>query len=153
VKLIIKSSSFEDGGMIPKKHTCQGGDISPQIDISGIPENALSLAIICDDPDAPSKVWVHWVIFNIPPNTRTLPEGLPTDKTLKDGSIQGINDSGSIGYDGPCPPSGVHRYYFKVYALDAMLSLTSDTTKNKLLEAMKGHVIAEGQLMGKFTKN
>ena len=148
----IASSAFKDGGMIPKKYTCDGEEVSPPINWSGIPGNAKSIALISDDPDAPMGTWVHWVIFNVPADSKGFAESVPNQETLSDGARQGINSSRKIGYDGPCPPSGTHRYYFKVYALDTMLDLSPGATKNDLLKAMEGHILAEGQLMGRYKR-
>src|SRR3989304_2756237 len=115
----LTSSAFTDGSPIPARHTCDGPDVSPMLKWSGAPAGTKSFALICDDPDAPAGTWVHWVIYGIPPDTTDLPEGVPPDETLPDGSRQGKNDFGRIGYGGPCPPPGKpHRYYFKIYALD-----------------------------------
>ena len=108
--------------------------------------------MISDDPDAPMGTWVHWVIFNIPPEAKGLPENVLRKDTLDDGAVQGVNGSRQIGYGGPCPPSGVHRYYFKVYSLDAKLSLKPGITNKALEDAMKGHVLSEGQLMGRYKR-
>ena len=152
MNLTILSSAFKEGEFIPKKFTCDSENVSPPLSWSGIPSNSKSLALICDDPDAPRGTWVHWVLFNIPPKTEALAEGVAQRSTLKDGSRQGMNDSHLIGYDGPCPPGGVHRYYFKLYALDTDLALESGVTKAQLLKAMEGHVIAEGMLMGRYKR-
>jgi Raf kinase inhibitor-like YbhB/YbcL family protein len=151
-KITIKSPAFEDGGMIPKKYTCDGEDISPPLKWTSIPEGTKSLALISDDPDAPAGVWVHWVIYDIPPDTRELPENIPPQWTLDNGAKQGKNDFGKIGYGGPCPPGGTHRYYFKIYALDAEINLEAGATKAELLRAMEGHILAEAQLMGKYRR-
>jgi hypothetical protein len=148
----VTSSAFEEGGMIPKKYTCDGEDISPPLQWSGIPEGAVSLALISDDPDAPRGTWVHWVLFNLPPDTGSLQEKIPPLKTLPNGGIQGITDFRRIGYGGPCPPSGTHRYFFKLYALDTKVDLNPGATKEQLLKAMKDHILAEGQLMGKYKR-
>lgn len=148
----ITSNAFKEGEMIPRKYTCDGDDISPPLEWSGIPSGTKSIAIISDDPDAPMGTWVHWVIFDIPPDVKGLSEGVPKDKILKDGSRQGINDSHKIGYDGPCPPGGTHRYCFKVYALDKGLSLSAGATKKDLVKAVEGHVLAQGQLMGRYKR-
>ena len=148
----VSSSAFQEGGMIPAKYTCDGNDVSPPLKWAGVPEGAKSIALITDDPDAPVGTWVHWVLWNMPPATRELAEGVPAKAQLPDGSRQGISDFGRPGYGGPSPPSGTHRYYFKVYALDAMLDLPNSTRKADLLKAMKGHVLAEGQLMGKYSR-
>jgi Raf kinase inhibitor-like YbhB/YbcL family protein len=146
----VTSPAFAEGGTIPKQCTCDGKDISPALEWTGIPEGAKSLALICGDPDAPRGTWVHWVLFNLPANTSGLPEGLPASKNLDSGAKQGRNDFGEIGYGGPCPPRGTHRYYFKVYALDRELDLGPGIPKYKLVEAMKGHILAEGQVMGRY---
>ena len=152
MKISVTSSAFKDGEMIPSKYTCDGDDISPEISWAGIPAGAKSIAMISDDPDAPRGTWVHWVIYNIPPQSMGLPGNVPPDKMLGDGSLQGMNDSRQTGYGGPCPPGGVHRYFFKVYALDAKLSLGPNATKKDLEEAMKGHILADGQLMGRYKR-
>ena len=124
---------------------------SPPLHWSEPPEGTQSLALICDDPDAPVGTWVHWVLFNLPAETRELEEGLPTTETLSNGAKQGKNDFGKIGYGGPAPPKGKpHRYFFKLYALDKAVDLSPGATKAKLVEAMKGHILAEGQLVGKY---
>ena len=148
----IVSSAFGEGAMIPKKYTCDGEESSPPLEWSGIPASAKSIALISDDPDAPMGTWVHWVIFNIPPKETGLAEGIPQKEVLPNGARQGINSSRHIGYDGPCPPSGTHRYYFKVYALDKMLDLEPGITKKDLLKAMEGHVLGQAQLMGKYKR-
>ena len=150
--LVISSSAFAEGGMIPAKYTCDGQDVSPPLAISGIPEQAKSLALISDDPDAPRGTWVHWVLYNLPPDTKGLPENIPGDEKLKDGARHGVTDFGSFGYGGPSPPGGTHRYFFKVYALDIMLDLSGKVKKADVEAAMKGHVLAEGQLMGKYKR-
>ena len=150
--LKITSSTFREGEMIPKKYTDDGENISPPLSWTGVPANAKSIALIADDPDAPRGTWVHWVLFDLPPQTAGLPENVPKRTTLSNGGRQGINDSHSIGYDGPAPPSGTHRYYFKVYALDVMLTLESGITKAQLLKAINGHILAEGQLMGRYKR-
>jgi len=150
--ITITSSAFTEGAMIPKKFTCDAEDISPDLKWSGVPQGAKRLALICDDPDAPVGTWVHWVLFNIPADVTALPAGLPADATLKNGARHGKNDFRKLGYGGPCPPGGTHRYYFKLYALDTVLTLESGSTKAQLLAAMKGHILAEGQLMGRYKR-
>ena len=150
--ITITSSAFTEGAMIPKKHTCDADDISPDLKWSGVPKEAKSLALICDDPDAPVGTWVHWVLFNIPADVNALPAGIPADAALKNGSRHGKNDFRKLGYGGPCPPGGTHRYLFKLYALDTVLSLDSGSTKAQVVAAMKGHILAEGQLMGKYKR-
>jgi Raf kinase inhibitor-like YbhB/YbcL family protein len=149
IKLSITSDAFNDGGTIPSKYTCDGQDISPVVSWQGIPDGTESIALIMDDPDALGRTFVHWVIFNIPGNATGLPEGVPSD--LDDSSLQGKTDFGKIGYGGPCPPSGnPHRYVFKVYALDTELDLKSGVTKSQLEAAMKGHILAQGEMIGNY---
>ena len=150
--ITIASSGFTEGGMIPKKFTCDAEDISPDLKWSGVPKEAKSLALICDDPDAPVGTWVHWVLFNIPADVSSLSAGVAPDPVLKNGAQHGKNDFRKLGYGGPCPPGGTHRYFFKIYALDTLLSLESGSTKSQLLAAMKGHILAEAQLMGKYKR-
>jgi Raf kinase inhibitor-like YbhB/YbcL family protein len=152
MELEVKSSIFNEGGMIPEKYTCDGSNVSPPLSWSGVPEGTQSLALISDDPDAPVGIWVHWVIFNIPPDVKELGENIPPDKFLPNGSRQGNNDFKKIGYGGPCPPRGTHRYYFKLYALDKKLDLDAGATKKELLQAMEGHILDESQLMGKYSR-
>ncbi len=148
--IILKSTAFGEEEMIPKKYTCDGMDVSPPLSWDSVPDGTMSLALICDDPDAPMGTWVHWVLFNIPANIRELPENVPSQKILSNGAIHGTNDFRNFGYGGPCPPSGTHRYYFKLYALDTELSPEAGASKAELLKAMEGHILAEGQLMGKY---
>lgn len=148
----VTSSAFEEGAMIPKKYTCDAVDISPPLKWANVPEAAKTIAIICDDPDAPVGTWVHWVLFNLPAKITELPENIPPDKTLSNGARQGTSDFGRIGYGGPCPPGGTHRYNFKVYALDKELENKPGITKAELLKAMEGHILAEGQLMGRYKR-
>jgi Raf kinase inhibitor-like YbhB/YbcL family protein len=150
--LDITSAAFAHGGMIPQKYTCDGMDVSPPLAWSGVPEGTKTLALISDDPDAPVGTWVHWVLYNIPAGVTELPEGIPSDATLKNGAKHGITDFKRLGYGGPCPPGGTHRYYFKLYALDTVLELEAGCTKKELLAAMEGHVLADGQLMGKYAR-
>ena len=150
--ITVTSSAFKEGGMIPAKYTCDGNNSSPPLNWQQPPQGTKSFALISDDPDAPVGTWVHWVMWNIPAETNQLPENVPPKKELPDGSRQGITDFGRSGYGGPCPPSGTHRYYFKVYALDQMLDIPVTSTKQNLLEAMKGHILAEGMLMGKYKR-
>jgi Raf kinase inhibitor-like YbhB/YbcL family protein len=150
--ITITSSAFTNDGMIPKEHTCDGSNISPPLSWSGVPEGIKSLALICDDPDAPVGTWVHWVLFNIPPTANELPRNIPPDKTLDNGARHGTNDFRKYGYGGPCPPSGTHRYYFKMYALDIEFAQNHGITKAELLKAMEGHILAEGHLMGTYKR-
>ena len=148
----VESSCFSEGGPIPRRHTCDGRNTSPPLSWSGAPEGTKSLALICDDPDAPGKTWVHWVVFNLPPGTQALPEGVPAHETISGGGTQGTNDFRKVGYGGPCPPSGIHRYLFKLYALDAEVALAPGATKADLERAMKGHVLSEATLTGKYSR-
>lgn len=152
MKIIITSSAFKDGDFIPQKYTCDGADISPSLQWDGIPEETKEIALICDDPDAPMGTWVHWVLYNIPPSIRNLPDMVPSVKVLENLAIHGTNDFRKIGYGGPCPPSGTHRYFFKIYALNSELHIEPGKTKADLLAAMEGHIIAEGSLMGKYKR-
>lgn len=149
----VTSTAFEDGGMIPPKYTADGADISPPIAWDGVPDGTKSIALVCDDPDAPMGIWVHWVVWNIPPQVTSLPEDIPAVEKLADGTRQGITSFRRIGYGGPAPPSGTHRYFFKVYALDTMLDLDSTSTKLELEDAMAGHTLASGELLGKYTRD
>ncbi len=148
----IKSPAFGEGGMIPKQYTGDGADISPPLAWDPAPNQTKSFALIVDDPDAPMGTWVHWVIYDLAAAASGLPENVPHDKVLKSGAKQGINDFHKIGYGGPMPPSGTHRYYFKLYALDIELPLDPAATKAQLLSAMNGHILADGQLMGKYKR-
>jgi len=146
----LQSSAFQNGGSIPKKFTCEAADVSPELTWSGAPEKTQSFALIADDPDAPMGSWVHWVIYDLPANTAKLPEGVPNQEQTADGA-QGKNSSGKIGYGGPCPPPGKpHRYFFKLYALDSKLNLKPGARKPEVEAAMKGHVLAQAELMGKY---
>lgn len=149
----LTSPAFTEGQPIPKKHTCEGSDVSPLLKWTNVPENAKSLALICDDPDAPMGTWVHWVLFNLPPETRELTENVPKKSTLDNGAKQGASDFKRPGYGGPCPPPGKpHRYFFKLYALDTALDLKEGATKKDLEKAMQGHILAQGQLMGTYER-
>lgn len=148
----ITSSAFSEGGIIPIDHTCDGKNISPPLAWTGVPEGTKSLALICDDPDAPMGTWVHWVLFNIPAQLKDLPGNIPHGKIIENGARHGKNDFRKLGYGGPCPPGGTHRYYFKLYALDTELTEEPGITKEKLLKAMEGHILAEGQLMGRYKR-
>ena len=150
--LKIISTAFEHGGKIPLKYTCDGADVSPPLAFRNIPNGTKSIALICDDPDAPMGTWVHWVLFNLPPDVSSLPENLPPQELLENGAKQGKNDFGNLGYGGPCPPGGEHRYYFKVYALDREIDLPAGASKSDLTEAIGGHFLSEGRLMGKYKR-
>jgi len=154
VTIQLSSPAFTEGSSIPAKYTCDGDDISPPLAWSGAPQTARSLALICDDPDAPAGIWVHWVLYNLPPTISHLAEGVATTESVLGGARQGVNDSRRIGYGGPCPPRGKpHRYYFKLYALDTELTLKPRATKNEVVEAMQGHILAEGQLLGTYQRS
>lgn len=150
--LILTSNAFHEGELIPKKYSGDGDDISPPLSWSDVPEGTKSLALIADDPDAPAGTWVHWVIFNIPPTVPGFEEHVQSQEMLENGAKQGTNDFRRLGYGGPCPPSGTHRYYFKLYALDSVLNLRPGVNKKELERAMKGHILAQGQLMGKYKR-
>jgi Raf kinase inhibitor-like YbhB/YbcL family protein len=147
----FSSHPFPSGGSIPKQFTCDGADISPELHWGTPPASTKGFALIADDPDAPVGTWVHWVLFNLPPQLRGLPENVSKQESLDNGALNGRNDFRKIGYGGPCPPPGKpHRYFFKLYALDAMLNLKSGATKADLEHAMKSHILAEGEWMGKY---
>jgi Raf kinase inhibitor-like YbhB/YbcL family protein len=150
--LDVTSSAFEEGGAIPARYTCDGLDVSPPLSWGSVPDGTRSLALIADDPDAPGRTFVHWVIYNLPPDTQRLPEDVPNRQTLPGGAAQGVNGVGGAGYTGPCPPSGTHRYFFKLYALDTELDLGGGATKEDLVGAMEGHILAEGRLMGTYRR-
>ena len=152
MKLEITSSAFSEGGMIPGRYSCDGPDISPDLSWQGVPEGSRSLALICDDPDAPAGTWVHWVLFNIPVDEKGLTAQIAPDAKLSNGALHGTNDFRRLGYGGPCPPRGTHRYYFKLYALDTVLPLKAGATKAQVEAAMAGHILAQGQLMGKYKR-
>ena len=146
----LSSTAFKEGEAIPASHGNEDQNLSPPLRWTDVPTEAKSLALICDDPDAPRGTWVHWVLFNIPPETRELASA-PAGKVDVPGAIQGKNDFKKLGYGGPAPPSGTHRYYFKLYALDKLLDLKEGATKDELAKAMKDHIVGQGQLMGKFS--
>jgi hypothetical protein len=148
----LTSDAFTPHESIPRKYSCDGEDISPPLTWSDPPEGTQSFALICDDPDAPMGTWVHWVLFNIPADSRSLPEAIPAQDTLSDGSVHGKNSWKRQDYGGPCPPSGTHRYFFKLYALDTTLDLRAGATKKKVLRAMEGHILAEADLMGTYSR-
>jgi hypothetical protein len=149
--LSLRSIAFETGTPIPKAHTCDGRDVSPALRWDNPPPDTRAFALICEDPDAPAGTWTHWVIYGIPDELRQLPEGVPPQATLPDGTAQGKNDFGRPGYGGPCPPRGrPHRYFFRLYALDERLPLAPGLTRTGLLQAVKGHVLAQAELHGLY---
>jgi hypothetical protein len=158
MSITLTSESFGQGQPIPPRHAETGDNLSPPLAWTGIPDGTKELALICDDPDAPTaEPWVHWVLYKLPADARSLPQGVPTDERPSNpaGALQGRNtwpDGVTIGYRGPAPPTGVHRYYFKLYALDTKLDVQPGLDKNALLAAMKGHVLAQGELMGTYRK-
>jgi Raf kinase inhibitor-like YbhB/YbcL family protein len=147
----LTSPAFAEGGTIPKEHTGDGADTSPPLHWSEVPPSTKSLALICDDPDAPRGTWVHWVLYNLPAGTRNLSAGVPKQGTLPSGARQGTTDFRQVGYGGPAPPPGKpHRYFFKLYAVDTLLNLTEGATKADLEAALKGHTLEMVQLMGTY---
>lgn len=149
----LTSSAFQPGGMIPKKFTCDGPDVSPPLEWDDPPAGTQSFSLIADDPDAPVGTWVHWVVYDLPASVRELSEGVPKDGELANGGRQGRNDFRQVGYGGPCPPRGpAHRYFFKLYALDTKLNLQPGATKAELERAMKSHALAEAQQMGRYQR-
>ncbi len=147
----LKSNAFAQGSDIPQKFTCDGPDVSPALSWSEPPTGTQSLGLIMDDPDAPAGTWVHWVLYELPASTRELGENVPKDRELANGARQGQNDFGHTGYGGPCPPRGSsHRYFFKLYALDAKTNLKPGASKAELEKAMQGHILAKAELMGRF---
>ncbi len=153
MELTVSSSAFQEGDVIPTEYTCEGQDVSPPLAWDEPPAGTQSLVLIVDDPDAPVGVFTHWVLFNIPSDSRDLPEALPTQAQLPSGAQQGKNDFGRLGYGGPCPPPGrSHRYRFTVYALDQPLGLTVGALKKQVLDAIQGHILAQGQLTGTYQR-
>jgi len=151
--LTVSSPSFQNGGEIPKKFTCTDADVSPALEWNAGPAGTQSLALIADDPDAPVGTWTHWVLFDLPAQTKSLPENISKQDQLANGARQGRNDFRKIGYGGPCPPAGKpHRYFFKLYALDKKLDLKAGASRQELEQAMQGHIVAQGELMGKFQR-
>jgi len=149
----LTSSAFKQNDRIAKEYTCEGSDISVPLSWEGAPAGTKSFALIADDPDAPRGTWVHWVFYDIPADVRELSSGIAPEESLQNGAKQGKNDFGKTGYGGPCPPGGsAHHYHFRLYALDQMTGLKSRATKQQVLGAMKGHVLAETQLIGTYTR-
>ena len=147
----VYSDGFENGARLASDYSCDGENISPDLHWEAIPDGTKSIALIMDDPDAPGRTFVHWVLYNIPASSRGFSGGVKKNTSLEDGSLQGKNDFGRIGYDGPCPPPGKpHRYFFKVYALDTKPALKSGITKKQLEKAMSGHILAKGEIIGTY---
>src|SRR3989338_900721 len=145
--MLIASAAFERNSSIPKKNTCVGENVNPPLTFSGVPENAKSLSLIMDDPDAPRGTWVHWTMWNIDPSTINISVG-----SVPAGAVEGTTSSGKSGYGGPCPPSGTHHYYFKLYALDTTLNLNKSLEKQGLESAMEGHVLGQAELVGLYSR-
>jgi Raf kinase inhibitor-like YbhB/YbcL family protein len=151
--LTLSSSAFKPGGEIPRQYTCEGADQSPALTWSGAPAGTKSFALIADDPDAPVGTWVHWVVYDLPGDATELPQGVPATDTLAGDGKQGVNDFRKVGYGGPCPPPGKpHRYFFKLYALDAPTKLKARATKAEVLRAVEGHVLAQAEVMGTYKR-
>lgn len=149
----LASNAFAANGLIPVKYTCDGEDISPPLFWDEVPTQTQSLALIVDDPDAPGRTFVHWVVYDIPPTVHQLPEKVSSaNTTLPDGGVQGKNDFGKLGYGSPCPPTGTHRYFFKLYALNQKLGLTAGATKNQIVAAIDRHVLATAELIGRYQR-
>ncbi len=149
----LESSAFNQGGDIPRKFTCEGDDVSPALSWSEPPAATKSLVLIADDPDAPAGTWVHWVLFDVEPNLRSLPEGIAKVEEVQGVGRQGLNDFRKAGYGGPCPPPGKpHRYFFKLYALDSRLALPPRASKRDVERAMQGHILAQAELMGRYKR-
>ena len=149
----LTSTAFEHGQPVPAQYTCEGGDMSPPLAWREPPAGTRSFALIADDPDAPMGTWVHWVVWNIPATEQGLAEHIPKQERLANGTRQGMTDFHRVGYGGPCPPSGTHRYFFTLYALDAQLTLSPKATKAQLLAALHGHVLAQSELMGAYQRS
>lgn len=156
VKHMVVSSVFKDKEFIPKKYTCEGQDVNPELVISNIPDGAKTIAIICDDPDAPIGTFVHWVLWNYPVNGPivNIPEALPKVEKLQNGAMQGYNDFGKVGYNGPCPPKGhgVHHYHFKIYAVNTLIELKGKVTKKELEKALSGRILAQAEIVGLYER-
>jgi Raf kinase inhibitor-like YbhB/YbcL family protein len=155
--ITLTSPAFAAGGPIPKVHTCDGKDTSPPLAWTGVPKSARSLALVCDDPDAPRGTWTHWLLFNVPPQVVAIPEAIPATSQIRLGApdaptYQGTNDFGKPGYGGPCPPGGTHHYVFRLFALDTDLAPTAGSSRKALLPAILGHILAEGKLVGTYAR-
>jgi hypothetical protein len=151
-RLTLESEAFGQGQPIPPRYTADGRDVSPALRWRGVPAKTESLALICEDPDAPRGTWVHWVLYDLPAAVESLPEAVAPLETLPGGGTHGKNDFGRLGYGGPAPPSGTHRYFFRLYALDRKLALASGATAKALRRAMDGHILAEAEWMGTYSR-
>jgi Raf kinase inhibitor-like YbhB/YbcL family protein len=152
-KIVLTTAAFQPGADIPRKYTCDAEDVSPPLRWTNAPAATKSFALIADDPDAPGGTWVHWVIYDLPADTKELPEAVAKTEALPSGAKQGVNDFRKLGYNGPCPPPGsAHRYYFRLYALDAPSDLKAQATKLQVLEAIKGHALGAAELMGRYKR-
>jgi Raf kinase inhibitor-like YbhB/YbcL family protein len=149
----IESRAFKHMQPVPARYTCDGADISPPLSWSKLPAAAKSIVLICDDPDAPAGTWVHWVVYDLLPTIDSLPENVPKIDSLPMSGKQGKTDFNRVGWNGPCPPGGTHRYFFKIYGLDTMLNLPSGKTKHEIEKTMKGHVVVQGELVGTYSRN
>ena len=150
--MILTSTAFEEGKSIPVRYACDGDDLSPDLSWTAGPKGTAGYVLICEDPDAPVGMWIHWVLYDIPPATTGLAEAISPDEKLADGSLHGRNSWGKFGYGGPCPPGGTHRYFFKLYALDTLLEKEAGLTRSQVLKLMEGHVLAETHLMGTYSR-
>jgi Raf kinase inhibitor-like YbhB/YbcL family protein len=149
----IESAAFKEGAFIPARFSCQGENVSPPLKWTDPPAGARSFVLVVDDPDAPGGTWTHWVVFNLPAQTRAMEENVPKQDELANGGLQGLTSFGSVGYGGPCPPPGkAHRYFFRLYALDTVLSLKTGATREDVVAALKGHTLGEAQLMGRYKR-
>ncbi len=146
----LRSPAFGEGGTIPRRFTCDGADVSPPLSWDDPPAGTQSFALVVDDPDAPVGTWVHWVVYGIPAHARGLPEGVPTGERLPTGGVHGKNSWGRLGYGGPCPPGGTHRYFFRLYALSTPPDLEPGATREELLRAMEGRIVGEAALVGRY---
>ena len=151
-QISVTSDAFAEGQKIPSAHTCDGQDLSPRIVVSGLPPDTKTWALLCDDPDAPGGDWVHWLVFNLPPSLTELTQAVTPEALAKLGAAAGRNSWGKTRYQGPCPPSGTHRYFFKVFALDSTLDLPAGAAKPEFLAKAKGHTLAQGTLMGRYAR-
>jgi len=150
--MLLTSPIFTNERAIPKLYTCDGSDLNPELNISAVPEKAQSLALIMNDPDAPAGTWIHWLVWNLPPDTKTITEGASDAKRLPTGSVEGTTSFGKVGWGGPCPHDGEHRYYFKLFALDKKLELPETATEPELTAAMQGHILDQAELMGRYAR-